>query len=162
MMYTLTRTRKWSHPLREDVSWNIDAVEQKVEGVLSSSSWGCELKYFCLEIKNQTFSVILFVRMWVEIIFYTDGACSGNRHPLREDVSWNKESKYIDEELRRHPLREDVSWNDNPELLEEENVHVILFVRMWVEMECPVHFRKMSSVILFVRMWVEITKPVVN
>ena len=77
------------HPLREDVSWNINAKATDAKYIGSSSSWGCELKYFnsgggdvfaghplredvswnssamivCLPA-----AVILFVRMWVEIL----------------------------------------------------------------------------------------------
>ena len=56
-----------SHPLREDVSWN-----------------ACTS--FPQEGQN---TVILFVRMWVEISSAepSNNICLG--HPLREDVSWN-------------------------------------------------------------------------
>ena len=57
---------------------------------LSSSSWGCELKYYIRS------SVLL------------DG-----RHPLREDVSWNIEDGNGTELQQSHPLREDVSWNES-------------------------------------------------
>ena len=55
------------HPLREDVSWNIMFRQMKGKYSLSSSSWGCELKY------------------WLSISTYSPYL----RHPLREDVSWN-------------------------------------------------------------------------
>ena len=79
-------------------------------------------------------SVILFVRMWVEI------------SPIQK--------KWI--QCLRHPLREDVSWN----AMSVESGHlilVILFVRMWVEIIFGGITLAISIVILFVRMWVEMT-----
>ena len=55
-----------SHPLREDVSWNVFGF------VIMSSPF-----------------VILFVRMWVEIVSNMKLSILPYRHPLREDVSWN-------------------------------------------------------------------------
>ena len=120
-----------SHPLREDVSWNVMILmSQPCEK--SSSSWGCELKYF------------------KTIMQITD-----NSHPLREDVSWNELKKVQKQKWVSHPLREDVSWNNVYVLSSAEpSSHplredvswnawffffclcepVILFVRMWVEM----------------------------
>ena len=54
------------HPLREDVSWNNQYLDLRRLTVTSSSSWGCELKWF------------LFVPVYFQ-----------KSHPLREDVSWN-------------------------------------------------------------------------
>ena len=78
------------HPLREDVSWNNHLFLYIAPSGMSSSSWGCELKYWLLvatiypwkrhplredvswnisRLKTSLpFNVILFVRMWVEII----------------------------------------------------------------------------------------------
>ena len=56
----------YSHPLREDVSWNV-------------TLWKT----------NEEFRVILFVRMWVEILESVLHVWWIFRHPLREDVSWN-------------------------------------------------------------------------
>ena len=88
-----------SHPPREDVSWNIipflscaqvavillvrmwveiRTVSTTAAGALSSSSWGCELKY-------STFITGL-------IMF---------GHPPREDVSWNIASRIIEEAEKR-------------------------------------------------------------
>ena len=120
-------------------------------------------------------SVILFVRMWVEIYNNNGYGCGGcvilfvrmwveikdlvelyrkERHPLREDVSWNfHQWKWIFRRWvilfvrmwveicrgfrnlwysRCHPLREDVSWNIGMAIKQSETI-VILFVRMWVE-----------------------------
>ena len=56
------------HPLREDVSWNGSETSNSFYARwLSSSSWGCELKYLPDEDLQQVRYVILFVRMWVEI-----------------------------------------------------------------------------------------------
>ena len=54
----------------------------------SSSSWGCELKYV-------SWSVLVLARC----------------HPLREDVSWNSFEEANESLEDGHPLREDVSWN---------------------------------------------------
>ena len=121
---------------------------------MSSSSWGCELKYFC------------FIE-WKE----------RNSHPLREDVSWNIIYCTTNQCIISHPLREDVSWNT---LLAADfaSFAVILFVRMWVEikhtlatdyemwsssswgceLKCDISMELVlnGNVILFVRMWVEI------
>ena len=102
------------HPLREDVSWNI---------------WHSRQHAFC--------PVILFVRMWVEISHWTN-----NLIPLASSSSWGCELKYVN--LTRyfqkgsHPLREDVSWNTHTSHL-LSILLVILFVRMWVEMLIFVH-----------------------
>ena len=55
------------HPLREDVSWNFLVGNAFTFSIPSSSSWGCELKYNIL-LRVLLHNVILFVRMWVEII----------------------------------------------------------------------------------------------
>ena len=55
---------------------------------LSSSSWGCELKYW-----------------------YIYEKCISESHPPREDVSWNLISLAIFASPSCHPPREDVSWN---------------------------------------------------
>ena len=77
---------------------------------LSSSSWGCELKWWCNRF-----------------------AYADKSHPLREDVSWNTNLGRTLSFTSCHPLREDVSWNDNVRT-GRFWWSVILFVRMWVEM----------------------------
>ena len=123
------------HPLREDVSWNAKHSTVKEHLILSSSSWGCELK--CCS-KRRTIKL--------------------HGHPLREDVSWNISVKELyDNRDKCHPLREDVSWNT---YMHEwgKGGYVILFVRMWVEISFSRYAVPTQPVILFVRMWVEITK----
>ena len=168
------------HPLREDVSWNMQRAtvsEEELRVILfvrmwveilyppasrkwysmSSSSWGCELKCYATAKFVSHISVILFVRMWVEIslllCFSRLSAC----HPLREDVSWNDIDNWNWGDLARHPLREDVSWNI-PLLHTPSAISVILFVRMWVEITMEGLKTSRSCVILFVRMWVEMVK----
>ena len=99
-------------------------------------------------------TVILFVRMWVEIDRDYEIKRIGKGHPLREDVSWNDMLGLKTMSEMRHPLREDVSWNDLEQML-KDNVYVILFVRMWVEIHISQLCSNTSFVILFVRMWVE-------
>ncbi len=128
--------------------------------LLSSSSWGCELKYVIWDWKSAEF--------W-------------------SSSSWGCELKYsmaIEAVLMRcHPLREDVSWNSDSAVALHIAI-VILFVRMWVEISCVsaqgFMWKSSSSwgcelkfsfkfrcdiesvVILFVRMWVEIDGKYVN
>ena len=126
--------REWRHPLREDVSWNKFLCTKFLDSSKSSSSWGCELKYFYIPKRNDRLQVILFVRMWVEIVnrssLMTNGWASSS--------SWGCELKFS--------YTFDIFGS----------VSVILFVRMWVEMIMlePAGFG--DPVILFVRMWVEI------
>ena len=98
------------HPLREDVSWNVnETIPNTINAVilfvrmwveihiknfrknklLSSSSWGCELKCQTSQQQTKYIFVILFVRMWVEIYTQELLQIQQNCHPLREDVSWN-------------------------------------------------------------------------
>ena len=126
-------------------------------------------------------TVILFVRMWVEMLQRQLLDMEISRHPLREDVSWNNELKKVFSDFASHPLREDVSWNVCFKPVVVQNL-VILFVRMWVEIlfhpiknnqyKCHPLREDVSwntivdtslitfSVILFVRMWVEIFKEI--
>ena len=57
--------------------------------VSSSSSWGCELKYFVCFVYN--FLVQSSSSWGCELKYNTSGQCLlvHTRHPLREDVSWN-------------------------------------------------------------------------
>ena len=145
--------------------------------MLSSSSWGCELK--CSERPCIAFwaRVILFVRMWVEMPCKLSFIVAAICHPLREDVSWNiwgpacNIRKWVILFVRMwvempsansffswvscHPLREDVSWNINmPQYKSSDGCHPL---REDVSWNMP---QKEESeerkVILFVRMWVEI------
>ena len=103
---------KWErHPLREDVSWNMSFNVSYNDWMMSSSSWGCELKYINRYMYTLAAHVILFVRMWVEMTLLLFLFLLHVCHPLREDVSWN--TKVV---------------SDTSQGM------VILFVRMWVEM----------------------------
>ena len=100
---------------------------------MSSSSWGCELKYF-----------------------------RNHRHSTHtsSSSSWGCELKYfkihfIYATVTGHPLREDVSWNSFCFCF-VWFLLVILFVRMWVEIFYQGCKWYVTGVILFVRMWVEI------
>ena len=55
------------------------------------------------------------------------------RHPPREDVSWNTCTIIRVMVRNGHPPREDVSWNVHHILVVKSSLHVILLVRMWVE-----------------------------
>ena len=145
--------------------------------LLSSSSWGCELK-FSGKVAQVTMSKSS--SSWgcelkcVRLPFRFPCQC----HPLREDVSWNsvrtnllllsvmsssswgcelKLQALCRESLQLgHPLREDVSWN----------VRGVIFrstlsksSSSWgCELKCDCLNLKTAyfNVILFVRMWVEI------
>ena len=118
-------------PLREAVSWNITLAGIVISVILSASSWGCELKWFCytkcyfLQRQplreavswNAIYAIILsapivslFVRLWVEISYGKSGT-----EPLWSASSWGCELKYLHRKAlqvnHRQPLREAVSWN---------------------------------------------------
>ena len=120
------------HPLREDVSWNIEQLcleDEKMAVILfvrmwveisctstslsslsSSSSWGCELKYRIISKRKCTSSHPLREDVsWN--ISVSSSKPPETRHPLREDVSWNDPDRFGLGSWFRHPLREDVSWN---------------------------------------------------
>ena len=101
----------------------------------SSSSWGCELKYQHGFSRTGKSYVILLVRMWVEMLLLS--------------------ALYL--RLCCHPPREDVSWNANYDSYYDYQRAVILLVRMWVEMVRISRSRGLIGVILLVRMWVEIS-----
>ena len=147
---------------------------------MSSSSWGCELKFLFVFSKSMFFGHPLR-----EDVSWNDLAeidiIEKSRHPLREDVSWNVHTQADDGKESSHPLREDVSWNickgdkkpfrmshplredvswNNSSTAKFSSMAVILFVRMWVEM-LNLNLAEMTwAVILFVRMWVEILKAI--
>ena len=120
-----------SHPLREDVSWNALVVSytasSRCHPLREDVSWNiCFSSVLAIEF------VILFVRMWVEIV-----TGSGVIGFSMSSSSWGCELKYWtlyrSNDRKSHPLREDVSWNIGywwPPSIRE---NVILFVRMWVE-----------------------------
>ncbi len=115
--------QKLSHPLREDVSWNVMFPTGKLGNTChplrEDVSWNNIVCDISMELV-----VILFVRMWVEIYSPISTAQNCFGHPLREDVSWNA---YLTIMLK--------------------HFFVILFVRMWVEIYKPlyVHFSDSSS-----------------
>ena len=100
----------YCHPLHEDVSWNhrevacthqifvilfmrmwveIHSIISSLLSLPSSSSWGCELKFWnCWYVR-----------------------CCHKSHPLHEDVSWNIHMYPSQQQEHGHPLHEDVSWN---------------------------------------------------
>ena len=121
------------HPLREDVSWNIPPCLSATLLLLSSSSWGCELKYLNQKGLYRPHIVILFVRMWVEMRSCVGSLRSAHCHPLREDVSWNIRPQ--DNNVVH--VSSSSSWGcelKSRSSLGYTIIVVILFVRMWVEM----------------------------
>ena len=134
------------HPLREDVSWNKENGDGICRTRRSSSSWGCELKFALFVPADST---VPSSSSWgCELKYPTDSdqETGSYRHPLREDVSWNKEVADIKTSDQCHPLREDVSWNDKA-VRAVEMCQVILFVRMWVEI------LKSTVLIIVVAIW---------
>ena len=124
--------------------------------MLSSSPWGCELKYRTVMFRGRRDGVILFVRMWVEIRTLYGRRVSYTGHPLREDVSWNAaqrggQSSYTVILFVRMWV-EIYPWKNSTTTV----TNVILFVRMWVEISFSRYAVPTQPVILFVRMWVEI------
>ena len=100
--------------------------------IQSSSSWGCELKYKSVLFLYLSRTVILFVRMWVEM-----SVLSLNTFATSSSSSWGCELKWAYKTRRkhrdRHPPREDVGWN-----LEEYGVNhrcsnMVFLVGRWIE-----------------------------
>ena len=144
------------HPLREDVSWNVPLfsllLPYSCHPLREDVSWNiCFSSAFAIE-----FSVILFVRMWVEIshvsfslpsflsssswgceLKYVQASCPPEK--WLSSSSWGCELKYQlvqnTDKTDSHPLREDVSWNISVRLGAKDVCVVILFVRMWVEIQ---------------------------
>ena len=129
------------HPLREDVSWNIRALEEAMLKivVLFVRMW---VEMSNGELQSNHHKVILFVRMWVEISLCTDVV-----QDFLSSSSWGCELKCLlflplFFEIYRHPLREDVSWNALLLTVVVLDAPVILFVRMWVEItDCFAAFK---------------------
>ena len=168
--------RAAGHPLREDVSWNDFARVLSSGDMPSSSSWGCELKCSCPY--RSTLHISSSSSWGCELKYYVLFLSSSTyRHPLREDVSWN-----VPPCIFKLHILSSSSWGCelkfSPHFLLLIIHQVILFVRMWVEIEK--HRRRSSrrkrhplredvswndlereireevrEVILFVRMWVE-------
>ena len=144
--------------------------------LLSSSLWGCELKYirgsykdYCIchppcedvswnnpvTVKCIIYNVILLVRMWVEISIYQ----SLPLYSLSSSL-WGCELKCVineeQHEIYSHPPCEDVSWN---------TFSFHLFIRFCSHPPCEdvswntsgMNRRYKLIVILLVRMWVEMS-----
>ena len=83
------QTEDHSHPLREDVSWNILICywrfSRNCHPLREDVSWNDKIEH------------------------HTEWRWS---HPLREDVSWNVCILFYRTMVECHPLREDVSWNN--------------------------------------------------
>ena len=149
------------HPLREDVSWNIHSMSNVSypSVILFVRMW---VEMLIQGMKNCMDIVILFVRMWVEIRRMVMEYVGREGHPLREDVSWNLLYLFRLTLRFRHPLREDVSWNIRRTATRKPVLIVILFVRMWVEIRKLQISKHLINVILFVRMWVEMIRQYVQ
>ena len=146
--------------------------------LLSASSWGCELKFRKQCYHTQSYTVSLFVRLWVEIKRFLIFSPTVGCQPLREAVSWNKRTIPDIRGAFRQPLREAVSWNiimknhfvsvDSQPLREAVswNQHMLrkrktlyLSASSWgCELKCKYldDNDAESGVSLFVRLWVEI------
>ena len=143
------------HPLYEDVNWNgsvsfgfpigtvilymrmwieISIHSSCKDKIMSSSIWGCELKYTCKSCGYR----------WRQ------------SHPLYEDVNWNTVGHWGSARRFCHPLYEDVNWNEQEEQQKAARELVILYMRMWIEIIwiCSTIFN--LNVILYMRMWIEI------
>ena len=146
--------RRVRHPPREDVSWNINRIPKLLEKtvILLVRMW---VEIFIIWWRKCNRCVILLVRMWVEILNFV------TLFPfLQSSSSWGCELKYKTDTaragIRCHPPREDVSWNIFWSACSTA-LWVILLVRMWVEIPCPWVILEPDHVILLVRMWVEMT-----
>ena len=165
------------HPPREDVSWNV-----KIKKIPLSISKVILLVRMWVEISLETVDfllllVILLVRMWVEISAVFVNTIDNPVILLVRmwvEISVNYLDRYqkivillvrmrveiSEKKLLSYTQKSSSSWGCElkwsglsflPALL-----HVILLVRMWVEITSAGHFRSWNCrVILLVRMWVE-------
>ena len=120
-------------PLREAVSWNIQGPRYYRWRFSSASSWGCELKspLTCNDLVS--YCVSLFVRLWVEMVYWRAWKWAG-----RSASSWGCELKSTGPAGTVTPAA------------------VSLFVRLWVEIWPEITWLPCRRVSLFVRLWVEI------
>ena len=121
------------HPLREDVSWNIVFGADTHIGIGHPLREDVSWNAFAMS-GGLASTVILFVRMWVEISVFPASLQSNSGHPLREDVSWNN----LLQVLSQNYLQSSSSWGCELKCkvcgIKWYGCFVILFVRMWVEM----------------------------
>ena len=140
---SLTLSRN-GHPPCEDVSWN-QRFLKLFPSFVSSSLWGCELKFYLLRMHILCTSHPPCEDVsWNGIPLMQKIISMG--HPPCEDVSWNASVVTVSVVPSGHPLHEDVSWNDTTAGSTYLST-VILFMRMWVEMrwKIPEKSRKWSS-----------------
>ena len=131
---------KWErHPLREDVSWNMSFNVSYNDWMMSSSSWGCELKYINRYMYTLAAHVILFVRMWVEMTLLLFLFLLHVCHPLREDVSWN--CSVISNKARKNASSS--SWGCELKYFFLWHFpHILLSSSSWgCELKCVLHSR---------------------
>ena len=106
-----------------------------------------------------TSQVILFARMWVEILNVSASFITSCRHPLHEDVSWNTTFRFTIRSCTVVILFARMWVEIYSSTVTSRPSSVILFARMWVEISQGSYVTAIFSVILFVRMWVEISLP---
>ncbi len=99
------------HPPCEDVDWNPKIQSKQVLSILSSSVWGCGLKWPATCRRVCRFHVILRVRMWIEINYVTEDGV--DRNVILRVRMWIEMVKTTFDagKLIRHPPCEDVDWN---------------------------------------------------
>ena len=143
------------HPPREDVSWNnYQRRNCCILGtvILLVRMW---VEIVILIHLLPMVLVILLVRMWVEIFNPCCTILRNTSHPPREDVSWNT---MLPQQIHQSSVILLVRmWVEITVVVYLLNfVPVILLVRMWVEIHWIVYRKLGTVVILLVRMWVEI------
>ena len=122
------------HPPCEDVDWNIGELEPLFVDAVSSSVWGCGLKFKDIYIEVVKRMVILRVRMWIEIRF---AQCKLLPRFVSSSV-WG------------------CGLKSSSPLMTTTASSVILRVRMWIEILINATRSSANRVILRVRMWIEI------
>ena len=141
-------------PLREAVSWNIMSMENL--GPYTSQPLREAVSWNAYSWEQMTMEMVsLFVRLWVEMRYWSWKVLLRTGQPLREAVSWNTDPHRRLLAIRCQPLREAVSWNNNV-IQHCADLVVSLFVRLWVEIFLSVISVVLLTVSLFVRLWVEI------
>ena len=122
----------------------------------SSSVWGCGLKSNKSALTLMRYSVILRVRMWIEIRISSFSSCVKFGHPPCEDVDWNVSCVRLPSIKFCHPPCEDVDWNSSERWIRRRYSGSSSVWGCGLKCSCLRLRLRYTDVILRVRMWIEI------
>ena len=121
-----------SHPLYEDVNWNICRLDNKDEvhghPLYEDVNWN-----YVVNRKIQTKHVILYMRMWIEMPLGRS-----KRQAAASSSIWGCELKYSIKAEIRNQFRSSSIWGCELKFVVGtvgEKTLVILYMRMWIEIE---------------------------